>query len=361
MKRALSALLLLSMIAAVSPIRSAAQTELPKNIILLIGDGMGTGQLTVMKTLIGDISLDAFPVAGFSMTQSLNDFVTESAAGGTALSTGERSNNYMIAQRPDGTSLPTLLEAAKSKGKGIGVIATSSVTHATPASFLSHVPNRNMEFDIALQIADSKADVIIGGGRRFFLPEGDGGDRVDGRDVVAEMEAKGYYYANTIEADLPVEGRLLWLLAEDGLPAASKRSYAQKELVRTAIGFLSRFQNGFVLIVEGSQIDWAAHDNNFLELKAELRDFDGAIAEAVGFAGMHGQTLLVVTADHETGGLTVIGEHPDGSDMEGKWIWSEHTANMVPVFALGPGSGIFGGIHRNNEIGRMLQDLLDLR
>ncbi|MFZ1731793.1 MAG: alkaline phosphatase [Bacteroidota bacterium] len=361
MKRFLWLLIILSFAAAASPSRSNAQSEAPENIIFLIGDGMGAGQLTVMKTVLGGIALDAFPVAGFSMTQSLNDFATESAAGGTALSTGERTNNYMISQRPDGTALPTLLEAARVRGKGVGVVVTSSLTHATPASFLSHVPNRKMEFDIALQIAGSGADVLIGGGRRFFLPQEKGGDRKDGRNVIAEMQADGYVYADTIDAALPARGRLLWLLADEGLPSASKRAYSLKDLVKAAIALLSQNGNGFVLVVEGSQIDWAAHDNDFAELKAELRDFDGAISAALSFAEKNAKTLLVVTADHETGGLAVIGNKPDGSDMQGKWIWGEHTGNMVPVFAMGPGSYIFGGIHRNNEIGRMLHDLLKLR
>lgn len=346
------------LIAAFAPMSLPAQSEIPENIVFLIGDGMGTGQLTAMKTLLGEIALDAFPTAGFSLTQSLNDFVTESAAGGSALSTGERTNNYAIAQRPDGTPLHTLLEAAKQAGKSIGVIATSSLTHATPASFLSHVAHRRQEFDIALQIAAAGADVLIGGGRRFFLPKGSGGDREDGRDLVAEMEASGYFYSTAIPAALPPQGRMLWLLADEALPAASKRDYSQGELVAAALRLLSRNARGFVLFVEGSQIDWAAHDNDFVGLKAELKDFDSAIRAGLAFAKAGSETLLVVTADHETGGLALVGEQPDGTDMRAAWISGEHTANMVPVFAFGPGAEIFGGIHRNNEIGHLLQQLL---
>jgi alkaline phosphatase len=358
MKRTFPLLPALTCIIMLTTLRLSAQQGNPENIIFLIGDGMGTGQVTAMKTLLGDIALDDFPVAGFSLTQSLNGFVTESAAGGTALSTGERTNNYLIAKRPDGTDLLTLLEAARAKGKSVGVIATSSVTHATPASFLSHAAHRNQEFDIAVQIAASGADVIIGGGRRFFLPEGNGGDREDGRNLIAEMKAEGYTYAETASDDIPSAGRLVWLLADEGLPSASRREFSLRMLTETAIRLLSTSAEGFVLLIEGSQIDWAAHDNDFEELKEELGDFDGAIDAALDFAKVSSKTLIVVTADHETGGLAVLGKDPDGTDMRGAWISGDHTGNMVPVFAYGTRAEIFGGIHLNSEVGRLLQGLL---
>ncbi len=358
MKRLVLAAFLITTILLGVGASASAQSAPPRNVILLIGDGMGTGQLTAMKTALGEIALDAFPVGGFSATSSLNDLVTESAAGGTALSTGQRTNNYRLAVGPDGMPLRTLLEAARAQGKATGVIATSSITHATPASFLSHVENRELEFDIAEQIAVSNADVIIGGGRKFFLPNGSGGERTDGRNLAAEMSRAGYSYVHSPASALPKQGRLLWLLADEALPAASRRTYSEKELVESAIGLLSKNANGFVLMVEGSQIDWAAHDNDFPALLAELRDFNGAIAAALAFAKQDEATLVVVTADHETGGLAVIGEQPDGSDMQGRWIWGEHTANMVPVLAYGPSSAMFGGMHRNCDIGAMLQKLL---
>ncbi|MBR9977315.1 MAG: alkaline phosphatase [Bacteroidetes bacterium] len=347
---------LTGMFLAVSVLR--AQEEAPKNIILLIGDGMGVGQLTVMKTMLGDMSLDAFPVGGLMTTSSLDNFITCSAAAGTALSTGYLTDNGMVALAPDGSSLLTLLEAARDRGKAVGVVATSSVTHATPASFLSHVPRRSQQFEIAIQMASSGADVIVGGGRRFFLPEGEDGGRKDGANLIAEMRQAGYTYAEAHAPELPDEGKLLWLLADDALPRADERPYGLGELVEVSISLLSQREEGFVLMVEGSQIDWAGHSNDIAMLRAELGDFEGAITAALAFAERDQRTLLLVTADHETGGLSVVGTAADGSDMEGKWIWDDHTADMVPLFAYGPSSAIFGGLHSIDHVGRLLHSLL---
>ncbi|MDX9757638.1 MAG: alkaline phosphatase [Bacteroidota bacterium] len=330
----------------------------PKNIIVLIGDGLGVGQLTTMKALLGEISLDAFPVGGLVATQSRNNFVTESGAGGTALSTGERVRNRLISQREDGTPLRTLLEAASAAGKATGTVSTSAVTHATPASFLTHAGDRGREMEIAAGIARSGADAIIGGGRRFFLPSGAGGAREDGRNLVEEMQAAGYTVATEPAEEFPDAEKLLWLLDEDALPPAGKRAYDLRHLVLAALSLLARHDAGFVLMIEGSQIDWACHDNNFAQLKEELRDFDGAVATALDFAAGDGETLIVVTADHETAGLALTGTAPDGSDMVGHWISDDHTANMVPLLAVGPAAHRFGGLKRNDEIGRLLHELL---
>lgn len=353
--RQLPAILFLLVLTATS---LHAQEDRPRNIILLIGDGMGIGQLTAMKTHLGRIALDDFPVGGMVLTQSLDNFVTESAAGGTALSTGERTASRRVAMRPDDTPIPRLFETARDNGKAVGVVVTSSITHATPAAFLALAADRAKEFDIAVGIREATPEVLIGGGTRFFLPISGGGDREDGRNLVREMRDEGYAVLTDSAMQPPASGRLLWLLGEEGLPPASKRTFTQRALVGTALGLLARHEDGFVLMVEGSQIDWAAHDNDFDALLAELRDFDGAIAAALDFARKDGTTLVVVTADHETGGLSLTGQRADGSDMQAHWSSGDHTANIVPLFAFGPASARFGGLHRNDEIGRMLKGLL---
>lgn len=353
--RRLSTLVLLAVFAAVA---AAQPQEAPRNIIVMIGDGMGVGQLSALVLANPEAAVLDFPVAGFSATQSATDFVTESAAGGTALSSGYRISDDAIGVLPDGRSVQTLLEFAREHGKSTGVISTSSVTHATPASFLTHVSSRKLEFDIAAQMAVSGADVMFGGGLEWFLPSGKGGKRTDGRDLLDEMRAAGYTISTGPGFENPDAGKSIWLISDDGMPAAPGRRPGSREMLERALDILSRNERGFVLMLEGSQIDWAAHDNDFPVMQAELLDFDEAMRGALDFAERDANTLVVVTADHETGGLALLGEKPDGSDMRASWINKSHTGALVPVLAFGPAAMQFGGIHRNDEIGRMLFRLI---
>ncbi len=332
--------------------------QLPRNVIVMIGDGMGVSQLSAHHLSDENSVFGRFPVAGFSMTQSASHFVTESAAGGTALATGYRTRNDVIALSPDGDTLRTLLEFARAQGKAIGVIATSSVTHATPASFLAHSTSRKLEFDIATQIAESGADVIIGGGKKWFLPEGAGGARADKRNLLEEMRGRGYAVLTQLRPERHGASRFIWLAADDALPPATQRHLPASMTLRVATEHLKQHPNGFVLMVEGSQIDWAGHDNDFERLRAEMFDFNDAVRTALEFAEADGQTTVVVTADHETGGLALMGGNADGTNITPAWVHKEHTGSMVPILAFGPGSARFGGIHRNDELGRLFFSLI---
>ncbi len=365
-----------ALLALLLPALLCAQKETPRNIILLIGDGMGTAQLSAHVLQQKDSRFHEFPVAGFSMTQSANAFVTESAAGATALATGRRTVNGHLSLSHINEPLTTLLEAARAyAGKATGVVATSSITHATPAAFLAHVDSRKKEFEIAEQIASSGVDVAIGGGRRFFLPAPEGA-RTDGTDLLAAMRARGYDVrtelhdgeanARTTEAATGAAAgsaarRSIILMADEGLPKAGERSYSLGDMIRVALAALVQDSDGFVLMVEGSQIDWAAHANDLPQLHCEMADFETALAAALDFAARDRHTLVVVTADHETGGLSLTGKTPDGSDMNAHWAGDDHTGAMVPLFAFGPGSTRFGGIHRNEEIGKRLMELIQGR
>lgn len=330
--------------------------ERPRNVIVLIGDGMGAGQLSALHLADGRSQMMRMPVGGFSITSSATHLVTESGAGGTALATGVRTRNGFIAMDTARQPLPSLFERARQRKLATGVVSSSGVTHATPAAFMAHVDSRKKQHEIAAQISEGRADVIIGGGREWFLPKDAGGTREDGRDLLAALRARGYAVA--ARHDTAVTMPMIMLLAQDALPPAGKRPFGLKDLTATALAQLARDEEGFVLVVEGSQIDWASHDNLFEQMLLEMRDFDAAVGVALDFAERDGRTLVVVTADHETGGLTVFGKNPDGSDLEAKWSSDDHSAAMVPVFGFGPGSARFGGIHRIDAIGRMLHDLL---
>jgi alkaline phosphatase len=331
----------------------------PKNIILYIGDGMGVAHITAAKIARGRLNLERFAVTGMVTTHSENELITDSAAAATALATGHKTDNRAVSVSADKKPLKTLFEFAEERGKSTGVVVTSSVTHATPAAFFTHVEDRRQHSDIAEQIINSGIDVLIGGGWMYFIPESnEGSRRQDHKNLLKLLETRMPVVLSYDK--LPGQGNnLAALLAPDGLPKSADRDYSLAELTQEAMRILSKNREGFILLVEGSQIDWAAHDQDHEEIIAEMIDFDGAVGTGLDFAQKHGNTLILVTADHETGGFAVH----DGS-MKAKQVTSSgfttsgHTASMVPIFAYGPGSRNFNGIQDNAGVGRRLIDLV---
>jgi alkaline phosphatase len=331
----------------------------PKNIILFIGDGMGVAHITAGKIARGNLNLERFAVAGLVTTHPQNELITDSAAAATALATGHKTTNRAVSVSADKKPLKTLFEFARELGKSTGVVVTSSVTHATPAAFFAHVEDRRQHADIAEQILNAGPDVLIGGGWAYFIPKSnEGSRRPDNKNLLASLETRMPVVLSYDK--LPAQGnKLAALLASDGLPEAADRDYSLAELTEVALGILSKNRKGFLLMVEGSQIDWAAHDRDHGGIIKEMIDFDGAVGIGRDFAQQRGSTLVIVTADHETGGFAVH----DGS-VKTKQVTasgftiSGHTAAMVPIFAYGPRSSRFGGIQDNARIGQTLIDLL---
>jgi alkaline phosphatase len=346
---------------AIILISCSAGAKYPKNIILFIGDGMGVAQITAGKIVQGKLNLERFSVMGLVTTYSENKLVTDSAAAATALATGHKTDNREIAVSPDNKPLKTLFEYAQEIGKSTGIVVTSSVTDATPAAFLAHTANRGNQADIAEQIVNSGINVLIGGGWAYFIPESNAGSRRrDKKNLLTALESKMPLVLSYDK--LTSEGKqtkLAALLAPVGLPKAAERNYTLAELTKAAIGILLKNRKGFVLMVEGSQIDWAAHHQNQGEIISEMIDFDGAVGAGLDFAQQNGNTLIIVTADHETGGFAVL----DGS-METRQVTASgfatthHTATMVPLFAYGPGSATFSGIQDNTTVGKKIIDQL---
>jgi alkaline phosphatase len=263
----------------------------------------------------------------------------------------------MISMTPQGDRPATVLERAEEKGMSTGLVVTCSITHATPAVFAAHAPSRAMEEDIAGQLAAGGVDVLFGGGWGWFMPKSvDGSLRRDEADLLALLESR-MPVARTA-AELRALGEVeaaAALLAPQHLPAAGGRDVTLAELTGRAIEILSRNKKGFFLMVEGSQIDWAAHDNDSGAVIAETVDFDEAVGVVLDFAAEDGGTLVVVTADHETGGYAVLDGSIQHRAVERTAFASDgHTASMVPLFAYGPRSGRFGGIHTNAYIGEQL-------
>jgi alkaline phosphatase len=346
--------------------RSPAQ-----DIILFIGDGMGEAHRTAARWWAvgqsGALVMDRMSFVGWSRTASADNPITDSAAGGTAIATGVKTNNGMIGQDPDGAPLTTILERAQARGMAVGLVTTVQMAHATPASFAAHVPDRNMMTEIASQmVLTAEVDVLLGGGEDEFLPTTatgcypQPGERTDSRDLIAEATAAGYTYvcdASTFATVVPTSTtRLLGLFADEGMPRPFSPSLA--EMTQKAIDILSQDPDGFFLMVEGGQIDWASHANDAANVISDTIGLDEAIAVAQAYASTVSDTLVIVTADHETGGMSanlISGEDgpfymPDGTSFYVNWTTGSHTGDDVPTTAQGPWSHLLVGTYENTHI-----------
>jgi alkaline phosphatase len=317
---------------------------------------MGLAHLTAgLVSAGGNLAVERFPVVGLARTSSADQLVTDSAAAATALACGVKTRNGAIGVDPDGRPVPSILEKARARGLKTGVVVTSSLADATPASFLAHRPSRKQQEEIAADIAASGADVLVGGGRCFFT------SRPDGRYLLGELAARGYAVVEDPSrlASAP-PGKLAALLAEGDLSSEAK---GRGDLLRTAVSeALARLTSarGFVLVVEASQVDFAAHDGDGRGVSAEVVDLDRTVARILDFAAKDGRTLVVLTADHETGGLALTGGSIEQRNVETGFVTKGHTATMVPVFAFGPGSAAFSGVYENTGVGERLRAALGL-
>lgn len=329
----------------------------PLNVILFIGDGTGLEYWSAAKLASSmPMAIEDFPVVGLVDTEASNSRITDSAAGATAFAAGVRTFNGAIGLDRDSVPVETVLELAIAQGWATGLVSTSGVTHATPASFAAHVPSRNMYQEIARQMAERPIDVILGGGSNHFAAA----TRDDGQDLIAQMSRRALYVNDAegfLSLDMDTVSALVGLFAEGHPGPATNRSPNLSELTDGALEVLERDPDGFFLMVEGSQIDWLGHDNAPLPLVvAEVLDFDMAIRRALVFQQRRPNTLIVVTADHSTGGLTL---HPDSTGvMAAHYSTGGHTAGMVPLFAGGPFADRFAGIKDNDEVGRLLLQLV---
>jgi len=328
-----------------------ADTVRPRNIILLVGDGMGLTQVTAGLYSNGNkLNLERFPVTGLIKTHSAKHLITDSAAGATAFSCGCKTKNGMLAVFPSGKPCMTLLEQAEKQGLATGLVASCSVTHATPAAFIAHVESRASTQAIATSFLQTDLDLLIGGGLKFFNERTD-----DTRNLVSEMTTKGWMVTDFSQKKLseitPDPARpFAWFSAREEPESVLKGRDYLPVAARLAPAFLKkRSDKGFFLMLEGSQIDWACHAKDAPRAVAEMLDFDAAIGEILKFAEADGQTLVIVTADHETGGMAIDqGSRPDSLDIS--FTTGYHTASLVPVFAYGPGASLFGGVYDNTAI-----------
>ena len=326
----------------------------PKNVILLISDGMGVPHMHAALTANrGRLFLENFKHMGFSNTYSAESYITDSAAGGTALATGKKTYNAAIGVDMDKKPLKTILQEASDKGLATGLVSTSAITHATPASFIAHQPHRNMYEEIAADFLNTDIDVFIGGGLKHFT------ERKDGRNLVEELRQKGYRIEKDMNAVKDIQsGKLAALTAEEHHGRWNERGDMLPVATRTAINILSNNKKGFFMMVEGSQVDWGGHAGSTIYVVEDMLDFDQAVGVALEFASKNRETLVVVTADHETGGMTILDGNYETGMVKGAFSTGGHTGIVVPVMAFGPGAEQFTGFMENTDIHDRIKKLL---
>ena len=320
-----------------------------KNVIIIIGDGMGTAQVYASVVAQKNASnFLRFPFSGFSRTYSNNKDTTDSGAGGTAIVTGHKTDNYHIGVLSDGTPIPSFLTLLRNQGLATGFVVTSSVLDATPASTYAHVPHRKMYDTISLHMSQCGFDVMIGGGLSNFRPE----NRKDGLAPLDTLRQRGYDITYSLEEmKNSKSNKLVTFFCENYYgPVAPGRDPVLTEGTKKALDILSQNPKGFAMMIEGSQIDWGCHNNDAPYMEAELADFEKMLKVVLDFAEKDGNTLVVVTADHETGGLVLTDGDIEKGKNTCKYVTDWHSGVMVPVFAFGPGAETFSGIQQNSDL-----------
>ncbi|NRB48232.1 MAG: alkaline phosphatase [Saprospiraceae bacterium] len=324
----------------------------PKNIILLIGDGMGLTQVsTTYYYKEGESNFSRFKHIGLHQNQPTSHKVTDSASGATAFAAGVKTYNGAIGVDQDTTPVRTILEMLAAKGYHTALIATSSIVHATPASLYAHTASRSSYEEIARQLVYAPVNFFAGGGTKFFV------ERSEIVNYLDTLQQRGFQVntAGLSSKRLNPEENHAFLLAPDGMPKMQEgRGDFLPKATDLALKYLAKDEDGFFLMVEGSQIDWGGHANDAQYVIQETLDFDKTLEVALDFAAKDKNTLVIVTADHETGGLslsasTIYGQG-DYSKITPSFSTGNHSAALIPVFAYGPGAEQFMGIYQNNEI-----------
>jgi len=321
-----------------------------KNIILVIGDGVGPNQITLSRIAIGGLDfrlfIDQMPYHGTSLTHSYDNAYTDSAAAATAWSTGFKTKTRYLSLDPDKKILETIVELLSKKGYASGVVATSSVTHATPAALYAHIDNRYKYKEIANQLINSSIHIALGGGRKLF----DLNKINDTHHVLTSKES--------LQLNFDYSKKLIGLFDDDGIERSNEKP-TQRQMTNFALKHLNKQCNGFFLMTEGSQIDWAGHDNDANKMIEEFRDFDLTIKDLIKFVNKNNDTLLIITSDHETGGLQILKQDNDNVIIQ--WGTGRHTSTPVGVHAYGPGAELFQGLMDNTDIHYKMLEAIDYK
>ena len=323
-----------------------------KNVILLIGDGMGLADLYAGYTAnMARLTIFNMLNIGFSKTSSADSYVTDSGAGGTAFAIGKKANNRSIGVDAEGKPCENIPEIISLKNIKSAIISVGDITDATPAVFYSHQLQRDWSEKIAADFMTGQVDILMGGNPDAFRK------RKDGRNLLDELKIKNYQViTNFNDVDKLSKGKAIVLDNEATVSKiAGRKDFLPKSIARS-FELLDGAPNGFFMMAEGAQIDYGGHFNNIQYVVRELLDFDLAVGKALKFADKNDETLVIVTADHETGGITLIGGDYTKGSINAQFSTNDHTGITVPVFAYGPHSEDFRGVYENKEIFRKIMN-----
>lgn len=343
---------------ACAPTSVQAQDS-PTSVIVLIADGAGAAHWTLAAFADEDLAVRRMKTVGLVDTRGADHIVSGSAPTATAYATGVRTFMGAVGVGPDSLPVESVLEVAMGRGMSTGLVTTTALADATPAAFGAHVPSRNRLGEISRQMVDKGITVLMGGGRATFGPE----MQPDGRDLLAEARSS-YAYVETI-ADLAAiradtVDMLLGLFADGDMGVVAERGEAAlRQMTSKALEVLDRDPDGFFLMIENEESDTQSHQNaDRATVTTEMLDFAGAVRLVLDYQADHPRTLVLVTGDHETGGLS-LPYRPDAErSIVINWATSGHTGTLLPLFATGPGAERFSGIIRNDRVGQILLEML---
>lgn len=326
-----------------------------KNVILMIGDGMSLMHVyTAWAANRGKLWLENAQATGLSKTWAVKKLVTDSGSGGTSLATGIKTVYHAVGVDPEGKPLTSLVDVAKELGKDAGMAVTCRLWDATPCDFCGHNIDRDKEEELVGDYPTSGVDFVFGGGAQKFT------NRKDGRDIFKELQKKGYHVSRTLDDFFAYDknSRIFAVPYDKDTPLPDERGDLLARASMKGISLMNQNKNGFFMMIEGSQLDDYGHFNQLDLLMKETLDFDQTVGEVMKWAAKDGETLVVVTADHETGGLTLVNGNKDEGRVECCFSSKDHTGAMVPVYAFGPGAENFTGIFENTDVFKKIKKLM---
>lgn len=326
-----------------------------KNVILMIGDGMSLMHVyTAWAANRGKLWLENAQATGLSKTWAVKKLVTDSGSGGTSLATGVKTVYHAVGVDPEGKPLTSLVDVAKELGKDAGMAVTCRLWDATPCDFCCHNIDRDKEEELVGDYPTSGVDFVFGGGAQKFT------NRKDGRDIFKELQKKGYHVSRTLDDFFAYDknSRIFAVPYDKDTPLPDERGDLLARASMKGISLMNQNKNGFFMMIEGSQLDDYGHFNQLDLLMKETLDFDQTVGEVMKWAAKDGETLVVVTADHETGGLTLVNGNKDDGRVECCFSTKDHSGAMVPVYAFGPGAENFTGIFENTDVFKKIKKLM---